>query len=394
MRVDLTVPILFVLLNPSSSIASRQHDEIQQDSSLRDELLRLRIELKKQSDELAAAKVELRQHVKMEEVEFQLPTSAVNGEPLASTKSPAKVVRVRHRPGGVGSVYHVGTPVSTSEEYVGSTPEQLKVEKSAKVITERSQREVKKLKYVAALEGGKDKVAQKARPKSDEPDGGAPSHEIQCFHIKGVPKSGTTWLTTLLEECFKQYCQTEVGRQARACHPGYCKSAAAKKHKEELKKSESQDFFVFIFRDTRDVLVSHFHWVPQKFKDLASFARSSEYGAPAIIKHQNEMYAMGKALDKKSISMGVVFYEDLRNETLRVTDHLTASIGMRLSGKQLAEAIKASSFDSMRAKEVSGDMHLKVHPDSAKKLQKAASRNTTDASKLFGVMTRKGKVGG
>jgi hypothetical protein len=47
----------------------------------------------------------------------------------------------------------------------------------------------------------------------------------------------------------------------------------------------------------------------------------------------------------------------------------------------------------MRKQEVKGALDLKVHPNSAQKLQ-AAQAKGKDGSDLFGVMTRKGVAGG
>ena len=61
---------------------------------------------------------------------------------------------------------------------------------------------------------------------------------------------------------------------------------------------------------------------------------------------------------------------------------------------QINEAVAAAaSFDVMRRKEVSGEWKLKMHPNSAHKLAKADKKGK-GPDELFGVMMRKGEVGG
>jgi len=216
----------------------------------------------------------------------------------------------------------------------------------------------------------------------------------ECYFIRGVPKSGTTWLTALLEECRKRSCFDKIEHmKSPTCKHGACPNAAESKHNMDLSNAAywmRAGKAIFIFRDSRDVLVSHYHWARHGHSTIESFARDPHFGIEHVIKEQNKSMA---AMALFSHNAQVVHYEELKTNTSFVTTFLTAFIGMRLSHEGIQAAINASSFDSMRKQEEIGNMKLTVHPQSSETL-KAALEAGQDAGQLFGVMTRKGAVGG
>jgi hypothetical protein len=161
------------------------------------------------------------------------------------------------------------------------------------------------------------------------------------------------------------------------------------KHSATVSSTLLQALPVFIFRDTRDVLVSHFHWARHGHENLSSFARDDDFGAGHVVREQNVMLAVALRLKAKRYPLYVIFYENLSANPVAEAKKLAGYIGMRLTSREFITAVDQSSFDAMRDKEKKGEMDLKIHPGSAKKLAK--NNNPSD---LFGVMTRKGVAGG
>ena len=86
---------------------------------------------------------------------------------------------------------------------------------------------------------------------------------------------------------------------------------------------------------------------------------------------------------------GRVFYEATKADPVGVIMIVARFIGHPIRQEQAVSVANATSFESMRRKEASGEMNLIQHPDSAAKLQKP-----TDPTMLNGVMTRSGIAGG
>lgn len=216
----------------------------------------------------------------------------------------------------------------------------------------------------------------------------------QCFIVRGVPKSGTTWLTSLLEEMRKLNCrEVEEAKRSNTCN-NRCVKIQARKHKADVSDaliSEARP--IFIFRDTRDVLVSHFHWAPHNHTDIAEFARDLKYGVWHIVREQNVMLSVVSSLKSKGLPYYLMFYEKLSANTIYEAKKLAAYAGMKLSIDAIQIAVNRSSFETMRYLEKTGALSLKIHPNSAGILR-AADESSIDPSKLFGVMTRKGVAGG
>jgi len=219
----------------------------------------------------------------------------------------------------------------------------------------------------------------------------------KCYHIYGAAKSGTTWLTTLLEECAKRNCcedlQAKVSELCDRRH-GSCQSISnVKHHRDQKELLQAYGKAIFLFRDTRDVVTSNFHWERGEFTNLRDFSLSM-VGSMKVIMAQNSLLSIMDTMQKLKPGKGTMTtYEDLQADTYGETVRLAGFLGMTLTRRHVLSAVNASSFDSMREKEFQGTLHLKVHPNSGERLQKALARNVS-SDQLFGVMTRKAKVGG
>lgn len=118
------------------------------------------------------------------------------------------------------------------------------------------------------------------------------SGPAQCYHVRGVPKSGNTWLASLLAECAKRSCVVPAQLQSSQsfCEPGKCgkQRHPLKEHTVDFDQiSKARGASVIVFRDPRDVLCSAFHWVKHNHTSLRAFAEDPLMGAAYTISQQN-----------------------------------------------------------------------------------------------------------
>jgi len=203
---------------------------------------------------------------------------------------------------------------------------------------------------------------------------------------------GTTWLQSLLDESTKLNCLDPVQKTGSKPCKGGCKNPSHNKHGVGLEGVQAFGKTIFIFRDTRDVLCSHYHWASHGHKNISSFVRDSDWGVNAVIEEQNNMMHVADKLVGTSHHT-LTYYEELKKNTVEELNRIARFLHMPLSPSQLKSVVEAASFETMREKELRGEMNLRVHPDSSVKL-KAAEKQGKGADELFGVMTRKGEVGG
>jgi hypothetical protein len=222
--------------------------------------------------------------------------------------------------------------------------------------------------------------------------GGEHSSEAVCYHVRGVAKSGTTWLASLLDEAATLNCRSPQIAESETCLKGSCEDQRTKHttNIDTIKHKSGKS--VFIFRDTRDVLCSHYHWAPHGHKNVSSFVRDPECGIDAVIKMQNEMMHVVEQL-RGAAHFTLTYYETLKRDAPAELGRIASFLHMPLSPAQIKEAVDAASFDAMRDKEVNGELKLKVYPNSPSTLKKAEETGK-GADELFRVMTRKGEVGG
>mmetsp|Transcript_22035 Transcript_22035/g.49862 ORF Transcript_22035/g.49862 Transcript_22035/m.49862 type:complete len:232 (+) Transcript_22035:82-777(+) len=187
----------------------------------------------------------------------------------------------------------------------------------------------------------------------------------------------------------EHHCETSPNRlNEPACRNKGCPDPARFKHLPEAALQRGRE--IYVFRDSRDVLVSRFHWAPRGHKKLAQFARDPIYGISRTIKEQNEFYEAWQGSHHKST---VVYYEDISSDPRSETTRLTRFLHMKLDLPQIELAVNSSSIESMRRKELAGRLHFKIHPKSKAKLSEASVKGL-NTSNLFGVMTRKGVARG
>lgn len=131
------------------------------------------------------------------------------------------------------------------------------------------------------------------------------------WSIKGVPKSGTTWLKHMA-----------MGLSAIECiktHTMCVQLECISKHSMCFDTSHK---YLSIYRDTRDVTVSDYHWAPGAVADVNDFAlQDGRGGCRHIVSQQNKMLAAEDAFVGANGSSLRLFYEDmLANTTKAVRD--------------------------------------------------------------------------
>jgi hypothetical protein len=178
--------------------------------------------------------------------------------------------------------------------------------------------------------------------------------------------------------------------------PFGCQKPYANKHRAVL-KSEGDDLTVMIFRDTRDVVVSSYHYVHGGGGNVEDFVRDPVHGVLKTVSSQNALWHAFTRLsshDAKASTL-VVFYEDLKEDTAAVARQLGVFLRYsKLSASDIATSVNLTSFSTMQHSEASGEFGA----ERAKLLNNGININGTtikNPDRIFGdVKARKGTVGG
>lgn len=109
---------------------------------------------------------------------------------------------------------------------------------------------------------------------------------------------------------------------------------------------------IFMVRDPRDVIVSsYFHATRQKLSfqgDMWQFIVDRQRGLPALVQYLNS-WSMGVA-NRKTY---VLSYENLTSDTFEETAKVLSFLGCKVKLPELAKAVDASRFSSMKRQELS-----------------------------------------
>lgn len=158
---------------------------------------------------------------------------------------------------------------------------------------------------------------------------------------------------------------------------------AGGKHGREFKKGKD-NCYVTIYRDTRDVLVSSYHWRGGKRDINTDVVRVIE----RFVNDQNMTISAEQEARLRGIPVKRLYYDDMKNDTARHVESLAWFLNMNFTEDQVKSVTRKTSFDAMREKEKSGRMGLIKHPDSS-----AVLARENDPTRLNGVMTRHGSNG-
>ncbi|MBC8095335.1 MAG: sulfotransferase domain-containing protein [Akkermansiaceae bacterium] len=176
---------------------------------------------------------------------------------------------------------------------------------------------------------------------------------LKCSRVRIVsyPRSGRTWLRLMLHDLSVDPRFTHAGAKRKLGRgpDTICSSIA--------------DYFgkrvLFLLRDPRDTVVSHFHHcVRQKYwdGDLPGFVRSPKTGFERLLVF-NLGWLEANAHFK---AFAALRYEDLKQDTEAELARVISFLACGLSGsEQISKAAAAQSFDHMKKREKSGELHLR-----------------------------------
>ncbi len=189
------------------------------------------------------------------------------------------------------------------------------------------------------------------------------------IYLVSYPKSGNTWLRFLLSNAIKLHYQINrevnfftiqeiipgagASRNIRACGP-----FGMYDFPRILTTHNSYNPFylrvVFLVRDPRDVIVSHYHYAISRKSissnwDLSRFVREKNYGPEAWLKHTKTWYSPRTVNPAQRI---VLFkYEDFLKNPIDELKRITELFGISVSEVNLEKAVELSSKKSMRLSE-------------------------------------------
>lgn len=216
--------------------------------------------------------------------------------------------------------------------------------------------------------------------------------------IISYPKSGRTWLRVLVNRSLqktaavadRELLRTYKITQRANCHPtqfshdGLCNLYNYDPYdklsfREKLYESKK---VIFLKRDIRDVLVSHYFEETKRMKTfsgtLSEFMRHEVFGARKIVEFTNLWYRHRHIPS----SFQVISYEDLHKDPHEVLRNVLKTLrAPTLPDSQIDEAIEYSRFENLRKRELANEF----------KSSRMAPSNPSDGNSF---KTRKGKMGG
>ncbi len=195
--------------------------------------------------------------------------------------------------------------------------------------------------------------------------------------VVSYPKSGRTWFSFLYYYyCLELLCERHLEHefpikpeldttfhQLLGEHPELPKVAfshcgmAGKKSYQAVSTDPDQFLTkptIFIARDPRDVVVSHYYHLkyrnglPARDVDLEEFIRG-ELGIRRVVAFMNRW---APPIQHRHVNLRVLYYEDLRERTTELAGKMLSFIGFApINDAALGPAVLASSFDRLKARE-------------------------------------------
>jgi len=166
--------------------------------------------------------------------------------------------------------------------------------------------------------------------------------------VVSFPKAGRTWLRAMLDELSVRAEYTHFGAGVALALPV-----------EELVPRPwwvARRPTLLLVRDPRDTLVSSFHQAARRRKvyagELTDFVRDPRFGIEKVVRW-NLMWAQF-ARDGHGIALAS--YEALRAQGAALLGEIARHLGASPGAEALEAAWKAGAFDTMRARERSGDV--------------------------------------
>lgn len=217
--------------------------------------------------------------------------------------------------------------------------------------------------------------------------------------IVSYPKTGRTWLRILIAYILygdrkKMHLETYTDTYS-ITRPIHCKTTqfthdglfnlynySSYNNLKFQDKFYREKFVIFLSRDIRDTLVSHYFEESKRMKTyndpLSDFLKNDVFGARKIVRFYNLWYLNKNKLD----NFTHLRYEDLQNQPIQTLRKVIEAMGIQgISDKSIRDAFEFATFNNLKRLEKKG-----AFKDS--KL-KPGDKNDAESYKV-----RKGKIGG
>lgn len=190
----------------------------------------------------------------------------------------------------------------------------------------------------------------------------APQHND--VYIVEFPKSGVTWLSTILANvALIESGRKEVAsfaavhlfvpdiHQTRDIGPVPYDRPPVRMIKSHAEFNPNYPAVIYLARKPLDVMKSYFRFNHESggpaFESFDSFCRSNEFGIPCWRRHVRS-WLTGSVIGQR---LHVCRYEDLFEDAFREIDSISKNFGWNISREAISEALRRSSMDQMRAAE-------------------------------------------
>jgi len=189
------------------------------------------------------------------------------------------------------------------------------------------------------------------------------SYQSGQYFLVSFPKTGRTWLMYMINQMqdlssvendliFNEHDNSEI-----ILENGYRNNPKdifnfSKRYKYRRAK------LIFLVRDPRDVVVSHFHQITKRannpfvFKSISTFIRDEILGFNRIIYYYNLWYN-NKSIPKDFL---LIRYEDLFQNGCYELQRINEYLCLNISDNDIRSIYNNSSADKMRRRELAGDL--------------------------------------
>lgn len=179
------------------------------------------------------------------------------------------------------------------------------------------------------------------------------------------PKSGRTWLRMILNtlNIDLEYSHLDTGADRKSWGKRF----------DELEFPHIQrEKIVFLHRDPRDVVVSMFYEFTKRQLPMLDSEQRNKYEVRGLIPPANlpefvrsprfgiEKVIVFNIACKNNLKAFVLTYEKMMSSPVESISPLLEYLGTTRTGKEIDDAIKENDFESMRKREVTGDIPVNM----------------------------------
>jgi len=174
---------------------------------------------------------------------------------------------------------------------------------------------------------------------------------LQRFRVVSYPNSGRTWLRTMFADLDAYPRFTHAGSKFRLHHPPERVCEGMQRYRRFK--------ILFVYRDPKDTVASNYFQVTRKDRywrggEIKEFIRDPEFGFERIVAFNLGWMARRDRFRR----FHAVAYEMLREDTAQQLRAIVDFIGLPGVGDdEIRAAVDHNSFESMRRRELSGELY-------------------------------------